>query len=173
MRRTGELLPRMMRALEAVWPEVATDMEIRASVAPLLFEIASAQALDEAYTRRLQRRIEELEAIRAETPTATVPVINVFQTINNNVNADHHVTINDSFVATDNAMVGHTTINPPAKQPAMTIDRAIAVFVAILTILQTYAALRPDEPAKPPQAQEQTRPARPEIKPGPADPKPR
>ena len=155
MRRTGELLPKLMRQLEAVWPEVATDMNIRASVAPLLLEIASAHVLDEVYTRRLQRKIEELEALQAETPTATVSVTNVFQTINNITVNDHHVTINDTMSVTDATTSNVTVNNPPPEQRFLTIERAILILGVFLTLLQTYAAFRPDDPPKPVPTQDQ------------------
>ncbi|MDA0168420.1 hypothetical protein OJ998_04915 [Solirubrobacter taibaiensis] len=155
LRRTQELLPEMMRRVEAIWPDVITDFRLRAEVGELLFQVASIHALKEADERRLKRAIEELETLRKETPAATVAVTNVFQTINN-ITVDHHVTIKDSISVTDNAAVSSITVNPAPRQPVMTVDRAIALLALLLSLLQTYAALKPDEPAKPTPTHEQT-----------------
>ena len=91
----------------------------------------------------------ELRAVRATAPTVNVSVTQVFE--------------------------GSTAVvvNPPAK-PVMTINRAIALLALLLTLIQTYAAVNPDEPSKPPVPQtrerpEEPRPVQPEAKPRPSD----
>lgn len=141
MRRSGDLLREWMIEIETVWPEAKTEPEVRAPLAMLLLDLAMGQSLSEARIDRLERAVQELQARKAASPNETVQITTIFQTVD-------------------------LPVNPPTKQPVMTIDRAIAILALLLSLLQTYAAVKPDAPSKAPtpQTHEQQRPGHPEAK---------